>query len=154
MDLSRSFICKVLISLVTMLLVSMAPFALAQEQIEARHVPRVEIAGNEQRFLIESDLAIGKMSLGMTAEPSGDVDADFIAMMMAHQQGAIDVAAAELKYSHNEALRRFARDMIAEREHEMLLMRSVVGQSTDTPETTLEHATSGRSKKELSLPKR
>jgi len=32
------------------------------------------------------------MSLGMTAEPSGNVDGDFVAMMTAHQQGAIDVA--------------------------------------------------------------
>jgi hypothetical protein len=80
----------------------------------------------EQRFLIESDLAIGKMSLGMTAEPSGNVDSDFVAMITAHQQGAIDVADAELKYGHNEVLRHLARDMIAARAHEISVMHNAV----------------------------
>src|SRR5215472_13242145 len=78
MELSRSFICKALISVATTALISAAPFALAQEQADSRW--------NEQRFLIESDLAIGKMSLGMTAEPSGNVDGDFVAMMTAQRR--------------------------------------------------------------------
>jgi uncharacterized protein (DUF305 family) len=126
MELSRSFIYKALMPLAATTLISVAPFAFAQEQTESRRVPRAEIAWNEQRFLIESDLAIGKMSLGMTAEPSGDVDGDFVAMMTAHQQGTIDVAGAELKYGHNEELRRLARDMIAVREHEISAMHNAV----------------------------
>jgi uncharacterized protein (DUF305 family) len=89
----------------------------------------------------------------MTAERTGDVDRDFVAMMMPHHQGAIDIARAELKYGHNEELLRLARDIIVEQEHEMLVMRGTVGeptsaQSTETPETTSEHATGVRSKKE------
>jgi predicted outer membrane protein len=118
MKLSRSFICKSFISAATTALISAAPFASAQEQTDLRW--------NEQRFLIESDLAIGKMSLGMTAEPSGNVDGDFVAMMTAHQQGAIDLADAELKYGHNEALRRLARDMIAARAHEISVMHAAI----------------------------
>jgi hypothetical protein len=142
----RSFICTTLISLATTVLIPAAPFALAQEQTESRHVPGAEIARNEQRFLIESDLAISKMSLGMTAEATGDVDRDFIAMMNAHQQGAIDIAAAELKYGHNEELRRFAGDMIAAREQEISVMRHpfegpAPAQTNDTP---LGKPTSGR----------
>jgi uncharacterized protein (DUF305 family) len=124
MEMLRSFICKALISLATTtVLISAAPFALAQEQAESRHFSHAE---NEQRFLIESDLAIGKMNLGMMAETTGDVDRDFIAMMMAHQQGAIDIAAAEFKHGHNEELRRLARDMIAAREHEISVMHNAV----------------------------
>lgn len=90
---------------------------------------------------------------GMTAERTGNLDRDFVAMTMPHHQGAIDIARAELKYGHNEELRRLARDIIAGQEHEMLVMRGAVGeptsgQSTRTPETTSEHVTSGRSKKE------
>jgi uncharacterized protein (DUF305 family) len=93
------------------------------------------------------------MSLDMTVERTGDVDRDFVAMMMAHHQGAIDIARAELKYGQNEELLRLARDIIAEQENEMLVMRGTVGeprsaQSTDTLETTPQHATSVRSKKE------
>ena len=129
MELLRSFICKALISLATTVFISVAPLALAQEQTESRHVSRAEITGNVQRFLIESDLAISKMSLGMTAETTGDVDRDFVVMMTAHQQGAIDIAAAELKYGHNEELRRLAGDMIAAREHEISMMHAVEGQA-------------------------
>jgi uncharacterized protein (DUF305 family) len=49
--------------------------------------------------------------------------------MMPHHQGAIDMARAELKYGHNEELRRLAQSIIAEREQEMSTMRNVVGQA-------------------------
>jgi uncharacterized protein (DUF305 family) len=142
----RSFICKTLVSLTTAVFISVAHFALAQEQTESHHVSRAEITGNEQRFLIESDLAIGKMSLGMTAEPTGDVDRDFVAMMAAHQQGAIDVAGAELKYGHNEELRRLAAGMIAAREHEISAMHNAVEEPAlaRTGDTPLAKLTSGR----------
>ena len=136
MEMLRSFICNALISLATTTVLISAPFALAQEQTESRHVSRAE---NEQRFLIESDLAISKMNLGMTAETTGDVDRDFIARMTAHQQGAIDIAAAELKHGHNEELRRLAGDMIAAREREISAMHNAVAGSppahpSDTPQ--------------------
>ena len=123
MKMLRSFICTALISSATTTVLISAPFALAQEQTESRHVSRAE---NEQRFLIESDLAISKMNLGMTAENTGDVDRDFIAIMTAHQQGAIDIAAAELKHGHNKELRRLAEDVIAAREHEISAMHNAV----------------------------
>jgi uncharacterized protein (DUF305 family) len=49
-----------------------------------------------------------KMMKGMGAKPSGDVDADFVATMVPHHQGAIDMAGAVLRYGHNEPLRRLA----------------------------------------------
>ena len=67
------------------------------------------------------------MSLGMTVHPTGDVDRDFIAMIVPHDQGAIDVARAELKYGHSEDLRRMAQSLIAERESEMSGMHSAIG---------------------------
>src|SRR5215831_7566667 len=129
MKMLRSFICTALISSATTTVLISAPFALAQEQTESRHV---SLAENEQRFLIESDQAISKMNLGMMAETTGDVDRDFIAMMTAHQQGAIDMAAAELKHGHNEELRRLAGDMIAAREHEISAMHKAVEGSAPT----------------------
>jgi len=70
------------------------------------------------------------MSLGMTAETTGVVDRDFVAMMSAHEQGAIDLARAEIKYGHNQELRRLAGDMIAAREHEVSLMHDAVEQQS------------------------
>jgi uncharacterized protein (DUF305 family) len=149
----RPSIYKALIFLAAAALMSETPFALAQDQTRTPHAPAAATASEGKRFTIESDLALSKMSLGMTDERTGDVDRDFVAMMMPHHQGAIDIARAELKYGHNDKLLRLARDIIVEQEHEMLVMRGAVGeptsaQSTDTPETTSEQATSVRSKKE------
>ncbi len=37
------------------------------------------------------------MMVATTIEPSGDVDTEFVAMMVPHHQGAIDMALAELR---------------------------------------------------------
>jgi uncharacterized protein (DUF305 family) len=46
------------------------------------------------RFLAESHAAMTKMMMVMHAKPTGDVDADFAAMMIAHHAGAIEMAQA------------------------------------------------------------
>jgi uncharacterized protein (DUF305 family) len=120
---------KPLMSLATTISILAAPVASAQDQTNARHVGAAAIDSGEQHFIIESELAISTMTLGLTADPTGDVDRDFVALMMAHHQGGIDMARAELKYGHNEELRRLAQSIIAEREQEMSAMRSVVGEA-------------------------
>lgn len=146
----RALICAALIALATAVLASQAPFAEAEDRTAMRQVPVKE----EQRFIIESDLAMSKMSLAMAADRTGDVDRDFVAMMVPHHQGAIDLAHAELKYGHNETLRQLARDIIANQEGEMSVMRGAVGetpaQSSDARvmESAPGQATSGKSRKE------
>lgn len=65
---------------------------------------------------------------GMDIKPSGDVDRDFVAMMIPHHQGAIDMAQAELRYGHNEQLRRIAQEIIVEQQQEITAMRLALGQ--------------------------
>src|SRR5262249_48075329 len=48
--------------------------------------------GAEAPFLAENDAAMKKMMSDMTVAPTGGVDADFVAMMVAQRQGAIDLA--------------------------------------------------------------
>jgi YVTN family beta-propeller protein len=60
----------------------------------------------EMPFLTDNVSAMSKMMVDMGITPSGDVDRDFVAMMVPHHQGAIDMAQAELRYGHNEQLRR------------------------------------------------
>jgi uncharacterized protein (DUF305 family) len=60
----------------------------------------------EAPFLAENKSAMTKMMAAMEIKPSGDVDRDFVAMMVPHHQAAIDMAQAELRYGHNEKLRR------------------------------------------------
>jgi uncharacterized protein (DUF305 family) len=118
-----------------------APIALAQDQTRPRHVTGAASNEAELRFIVDNDLAISKMSLDMSkvADPTGDVDRDFVALMMPHHQGAIDMARAELKYGQNEKLRRLAQSIIAERENEISTMRGAVGESpsSQTSDTTV-----------------
>jgi DUF305 family protein family protein len=43
-----------------------------------------------------------KMMVGMAVQPTGDIDRDFVSMMVAHHQGAIDMALGVLRYGDNE----------------------------------------------------
>jgi hypothetical protein len=85
--------------------------------------------GNDEKpFLTENDTAMNKMMSDMTIKPSGDVDHDFVAMMVPHHQGAIDMAQAELRHGHNEQLRRIAQEIIVEQQQEIAAMRLALGQ--------------------------
>ena len=84
---------------------------------------------DEAPFLQENQAAMDKMMAGMDVKPTGDVDADFAAMMIPHHQGAIDMAQAELRYGHNERLRRIAQEIIVEQQQEIVAMRLALGQA-------------------------
>jgi len=123
---------KGLVSLaMTVSILTTTPIVFGQDQTRTRQVPAVASNRTELQFIVDNDLAISKMSLDMNkmADPTGDVDRDFVALMMPHHQGAIDMARAELKYGHNEELRRLAQSIIAERQHEMSAMRDAVGET-------------------------
>jgi hypothetical protein len=82
----------------------------------------------EAPFLAENRAAMDKMMAGMNVKPSGDVDHDFVAMMIPHHQGAIDMAQAELRYGRNEQLRRIAQEIIVGQQQEIAAMRLALGQ--------------------------
>jgi hypothetical protein len=70
---------------------------------------------------------MNKMMADMTIKPTGDVDRDFVQMMVPHHQGAIDMARAELKYGRNEQLRRISQEIIVTQQQEIAAMRLAVG---------------------------
>jgi hypothetical protein len=82
----------------------------------------------EAPFLAENATAMDRMMTGMAVKPTGDVDADFSAMMIPHHQGAIDMALAELRYGKNERLRRIAQEIIVDQQQEIAAMRLALGQ--------------------------
>jgi hypothetical protein len=134
---SRSFIRKRVISLATTASVAATSFALAQDPMSAYHVrgamPVQYVADRpdlsaEQPFLSENDAAMNKMMADMTIKPTGDVDRDFVAMMVPHHQGAVDMAKAELRYGRNEQLRRIAQEIVVTQLQEIPAMRLAVGE--------------------------
>jgi uncharacterized protein (DUF305 family) len=141
---SRSFVRKRMISLATTASVAATSFAFAENPARTDEIrgamPIQTVAGRpdhsqEQAFLSENSAAMSKMMTDMTVKPSGDVDRDFVAMMVPHHQGAVDMAKAELKYGHNEQLRRLAQEIVANQQQEIKAMRSAVsdGQSPQSP---------------------
>ena len=83
----------------------------------------------EAPYLAENVSAMTKMMIDMGIRPSGDVDADFVAMMVPHHQGAIEMAQAELRHGRNEPLRRMAQEIIVTQTQEITAMRLSLGQA-------------------------
>jgi len=81
----------------------------------------------EAPFLADNVSAMSKMMVDMGIAPTGDVDRDFVGMMVPHHQGAIDMAMAELRYGHNEQLRRMAQEIIVTQRQEIAAMRLAIG---------------------------
>lgn len=92
----------------------------------------VGAGGDEKAFLDANAAAMDAMMAGMAIHPSGDVDADFAAMMIPHHEGAIAMAKAELQYGANERLRRIAQEIIVEQQQEIAAMRLALAPAPTT----------------------
>jgi len=64
---------------------------------------------------------------------TGDVDADFVAMMIPHHQGAIDMALAVLRHGRNPQIRRLAQEIIVTQQQEIAVMRLAVSRPLPLP---------------------
>jgi uncharacterized protein (DUF305 family) len=71
--------------------------------------------------------AMTKMMAAMVVKPSGDIDKDFVALMVPHHEGAIAMALAMLRFGHNEQLRRLAQEIIVTQQQEIAAMRLAAG---------------------------
>ena len=69
--------------------------------------------------------AMAKMSQTMAAVPmTGNPDRDFVAMMIPHHQGAIDMARFELANGKDPVMRKLAAAIVSAQENEIKEMRS------------------------------
>ena len=132
---SRAFIRKRVISLATTASVAATSFALAQDPSKIHHVraglqypaDRQEDS-EEQSFLSESATAMHKVMADMTIKPAGDIDREFVEIMVPHHQGAVDMAKAEPKYGRNEQLRRLAWQVVATQQGEITVVQNTVSE--------------------------
>lgn len=68
--------------------------------------------------------ANAKMHEAMAAPMTGNADVDFVRGMIAHHQGAIDMAKVELQYGKDEKIRALAKDIIKAQEGEITMMKA------------------------------
>jgi uncharacterized protein (DUF305 family) len=102
----------------------------ANQALKVRSMMRSPTAALiEAPFLSENRSAMARMMRDMAVSPTGDVDADFVAMMVPHHQGAIDMAMTVLRYGHNEKIRRLAQEIIVTQRDEIVAMRRAVQQN-------------------------
>lgn len=64
-----------------------------------------------------------RMHKGMAIEFTGNADVDFVRGMIAHHQGAIDMAKVELEYGKDPAMRKLAEEVIKAQEGEIKAMQ-------------------------------
>jgi len=77
----------------------------------------------DKPFMAASSAAMEQMMKAMAIRPSGDVDRDFVALMVPHHESAIAMAQAELRYGKNEQLRRMAQEIVVKQQQEIAAMR-------------------------------
>jgi uncharacterized protein (DUF305 family) len=99
--------------------------------------------GGDAPFLKLSNAAMDKMMTDMAVSPTGDIDHDFVAMMVPHHQGAIDMAQAELQYGQNPQLKTVAQEIIVGQMQEIALMRLALGEPLPPSMSSPTQASSG-----------
>lgn len=93
--------------------------ALAQE---ADHSAHGAPAGGESASTEAFIAANAKMHEAMALDFTGNADIDFVRGMIAHHQGAIDMAKVELEHGKDAQIRKLAEDIITAQEGEIRMM--------------------------------
>ena len=87
--------------------------------------PEPFVASTAKPFAQRMDDAMAVMDAGMRAAPmNGKPDHDFVAMMIPHHQGAIDMAKALLLDTRDPELRNLAQGIITDQQNEIRLMQA------------------------------
>ncbi len=97
------------LALATILLPSVAALPALAQQVPPPTSPMMMNSSPADKALVSS---MDRMNHGMAANMSGNSDQDFSQMMLAHHQGAVDMAKVELQYGKDPVLRKMAEDII------------------------------------------
>ena len=116
----RIFAPTALLALAALLALPALP-AFAQTQPA---MPGMEMSAASSPSTVEFQAAMGRMDKAMAIPYTGDADQDFVAGMLPHHQGAVDMAKIELQHGRHPALKKLARDIIAAQDKEIAFMKA------------------------------
>ena len=98
--------------------------ACSQSDHSAMHHPPAGVSGEPQGFSRQMDAGMQTMMTNMHAPGyTGNPDVDFLAMMIPHHEGAVEMARLVLVYGKDPLTRRLAEEILASQTAEVAAMR-------------------------------
>src|SRR6266540_6213726 len=99
--------------------------ACSQPDRSAMNHPPAGVSGEPQGFAPQMDAGMQTMMNNMHAPGyTGNPDVDFLAMMIPHHEGAVEMARLVLVYGKDPLVRRLAEEIIAGQRSEIEAMRA------------------------------
>lgn len=95
----------------------------------AGHAMPMPAAANEARSTTDFRAANDRMHRDMGMDYTGNADRDFLAAMIPHHQGAIDMAEVELRHGKDPKVRKLAQNIIRAQRKEIAQMREWLRQT-------------------------
>ena len=86
--------------------------------------------------LLAVGIAVGATKPTLRGRTALSPDEAFVAMMIPHHQGAIDMAVVELRDGHNQQLRRLAQEIIVTQQQEIAVLRNARSAHRASAEST------------------
>ena len=109
----------------TAVLMALPGLALAQSGGHQGHGSPARAADSPSTRALKA--ANDKMHRDMDIRYTGDADRDFVAGMIAHHQGAIDMARAVLQFGKDPEIRKLAEEIVGAQEKEIAQMKAWQG---------------------------
>jgi uncharacterized protein (DUF305 family) len=94
--------------------------------VMAQHVPGGHAEGSSPPSSFEGAMHAAMVQMGRTMEAApvtGDPDKDFLAMMIPHHEGAVEMARLVLLHGRDPLVRKLAEEIIASQQVEITSMR-------------------------------
>ena len=102
-----------------------------QEDVNAQLAHQGHVATGENAFTLEMQRSMTRMTTDMHAAPAtGDPDRDFLAMMIPHHEGAVEMARLLLLHGRDPLSRKLAEEIIAGQQTEITAMRDRLARMT------------------------